>query len=186
MADPTLSTTLSRRAILTRSAAAIPAVALPTTVALPAVAALHLPNPDPDARLFRRIAMAVRLRKEYARACRLRDRLWKAIAKRPDPFGLPTPDHVKWHDIAEAIGDYRVGMGWFDMHRRYAWAVRAAVAEPAYTVRGVHAKLDLAVIAARRGNARIYMYEHYDYAAAAVADLKRIVEQAGRAQGRPA
>lgn len=70
-----------------------------------------------------------------------------------------------------------------DLFRRYARAVRAAVAVPAHSVRGVHAKLGLALVAARRGDARVYLYEAHDYVEAAVADLKRIVDRERKAQG---
>ena len=73
-----------------------------------------------------------------------------------------------------------------DLFHRYAAAVRGAVAVPADSVRGVHAKLDLALIASRRGNARIYLYEAHDYVEAAVADLKRILDREAQAQGRRA
>ena len=178
MADPTLSTTIFRRSIL---AAAATAATMPAVPALPAIAESGPGSPDPDAALFRRIAVAEHWRNQHARACRLRDRLWQARMARTGALDLPgvPPSAVrKRHDTA---GGGLVGMRWSPVFWRYAEAVRAAIAVPAHTIRGARAKLGLALIAARRGDARIYLYEDHDYMAAVLADLDRIAGRAGAA-----
>ena len=176
MADPILSTTIFRRSILATATAAVPALA-----AFPASGGSGPGSPDSDAELFRRIAVAEHWRNQHARACRLRDRLWQArMARADDPFlsGVPTTIFKKRRDAA---GEGLVGMRWSPVFWRYAKAVRAAVAVPAHTIRGARAKLGLALIAARRGDARIYLYEDHDYMAAALADLDRIAGRSGAA-----
>jgi hypothetical protein len=120
---------------------------------------------EADAELFRRIAVAERLRSEHARARRLRDRLRAARAARLGLRRHPAPP-----------GDPALWRHCWDSFERYADAVRAAVAVPADTVAGVHAKLALAVIASRRGGARVYMYEDREWLEIALADLGRIAE----------
>lgn len=171
MADYTLSTGISRRSMLLGSVLA-PSLALPLLAAHAALPEPTSNRPDhgADAELFRRIAVAERLRNEHARARRLRDRRRAAMDAGDDlpplpwrgPFRHRGP--VAWLDCAEAF-------------ERYATAVRAAVAVPAHTIAGVHAKLALAVIASRRGGARIYMYEDREWLEAALADLERLADR---------
>ena len=164
MATPTLSTGLSRRAMLAGSAA-IPATAFPlfqTLAALPEAAPFDS-DPNPDAELFRRIAVAEHLRNQNARARRLRARLREARELRLDipyrPFRDTHPEAC---------------LHCWETHGRYADAVRDAVAVPAHTVAGIHAKLSLGVIASRRGGARVYMYEDREWLQAALIDLERL------------
>jgi hypothetical protein len=74
------------------------------------------------------------------------------------------------------LSDPALWRHWWDSFERYADAVRAAVAVPADTVAGAHAKLALAVIASRRGGARVYMYEDREWLEIALAALGRIAE----------
>lgn len=48
------------------------------------------------------------------------------------------------------------------------------MAVPADSVAGIHAKLGLAVIASRRGGARVYMYENREWLEGTLADLWRL------------
>ncbi|WP_421707524.1 hypothetical protein [Algihabitans sp.] len=169
MAKATRSTGLSRRTMLAHSFA-LPAAVFPaaqTLTALPAPAAFPASDPGPDAELFRRVARAKRLRKRCAQARRIRDRLRAARASRallpPLPWRGPFP-----HDLAS--------LQHAELFRRYAEAVRAAVALPARTAAGLHAKLSLAAVASRRGRARVYLYEDREWLEAALADLKRLAE----------
>lgn len=168
MATPTLSTGLSRRAMLAGSVA-VPAMAHPVFQALAALPEPTLLGLDPklDAALFRCIAAAEHLRNRYAGARRLRDRVQEARRARNDFKPLPRRGPIPPCDI-DAYLHYS------DLFRCYADAVRSAVAVPAHTVAGVHAKLALGVIAARRGNARVYMYEDREWLEMALADLKRL------------
>jgi len=176
MAAHTLSTGISRRSMLLGSVLA-PSLTLPMLSALSA-----LPGPvlapggcEADRELFQRIAVAERLRSEHARVRRLRDRLRAARAAGrdvyPGPFQLSHP--VLWR------------LYW-DSFERYATAVRTAVAVPACTVAGVHAKLALAVIASRRGGARVYMYEDREWLEVTLADLQRLASGDARAVERQA
>lgn len=164
MAAPTLSTGLSRRAMLAGSVAA-PAMAHPVFQALTALPVLTLlaSDPNPDAELFRRIAVAEHLRNQNARARRLRARLREARVVR---------DGIRYQTFRDTHPE-----AWphcWETHGRYADAVRDAVAVPAHTVAGIHAKLSLAVIASRRGGARVYMYEDREWLQAALIDLERL------------
>jgi len=166
MAVYTLSTSLSRRSIL-QGGALVPCLGLPLLSALETMPApvQSLSASGADGELFRRIAVAERLRSEHARVCRLRDRLRAAREargdRRPLPFPLSHPALWQLH---------------WNSFERYAAAVRAAVAVPAHTIAGAHAKLALAAIASRRGDARVYMYEDREWLEIAVADLRRIAE----------
>lgn len=170
-------TGISRRSMLLGSTLA-PSLGLPL---LAAQATLPEPTPNrpdhgADAEVFRRIAVAERLRNKHARARRLRDRRRAAMDAPDDLPPLPWRgpfryrDRVAWLECAEAF-------------ERYATAVRDAVAVPAYTVAGVHAKLALATIASRRGGARIYMYEDREWLEAVHADLERLAGQAAGGAG---
>ncbi len=169
MAKPIRSTGLSRRAMLARSFA-LPAAVFPAAqavAALPVPAALTASDPGPDAELFRRVARARRLRKRCARARRIRDRLRAARTAKADtpplPWRGPFPPDLASLQHAE-------------LFRRYAEAVRAAVALPARTAAGLHAKLSLATVASRRGRARVYLYEDREWLETTLADLKRLAE----------
>ena len=179
MADYTLSTGISRRSMLLGGV-------LVRSLALPLLA-VHAFLPEPtsnrpdhgaDAKLFRRIAVAERLRNQHARARRLRDRRHATMDARDDLPPLPWRgpfryrDPVAWLDCAEAF-------------ERYATAVRDAVAVPAYTVAGGHAKLALATIASRRGGARVYMYEDREWLETTLADLERLTGHAAGGAGVP-
>jgi len=166
MAVYTLSTGISRRSMLLGSALA-PSLGLPLLAALATLPepTSHLPDRGADAELFRRIAAAERLRNEHARARRLRDRLREArnVPAHLRPLPLPLGHPGLWRHC-------------WDSFERYAEAVRAAVAVPAHTAAGVHAKLALAVIASRRGGARVYMYEDREWLEIALTDLGRLAE----------
>lgn len=168
MATPTLSTSISRRTMLVGSAL-VPAVAFPLLTALAALPEPAFAGTDlsTDAELLRCIAAAEHLRNRYARARRLRDRIRETRRARGDFRPLPRRGPIPPCDI-DAYLHYA------DLFRRYANAVRAAIAVPAYTVAGIHAKLALGVIAARRGDARVYMYEDREWLEVALADLKRL------------
>ena len=171
MATPILSTGISRRTMLAGSIAA-PAGLLPLVSALATLPASAFPVPtsDTDTELFRRIATAESLRNQHARARRLRDRRRAAMQAHDDLPPLPWRgpfrhrDPSAWLRCAEAF-------------ECYAMAVRAAVAVPACTVAGLHAKLALATIASRRGGARVYMYEDREWLEAALADLERLADR---------
>ena len=168
MAKSTRSTGLSRRAMLARSFA-LPAVVLPAAQAVAALPAPAASDPGPDAELFRRVARAKRLRKRCAQAQRIRDRLRAVRASRAALPPLP------WHGPVRSYVD-PASLQHSELFRRYADAVRAAVALPARTAAGIHAKLSLATVASRRGRARVYLYEDREWLEAALADLKRLAE----------
>ena len=70
---------------------------------------------------------------------------------------------------------------------RYAAAVRGAVATPAYSLPGLQAKLQLAAVASRRGDARIYMYEDREWLDAILHDVAHVMApQMQSRQARPA
>ena len=164
MATPTLNTRLSRRTILA-GGVATPALAFPVIQAItnPPDPALSSSEPAADAELFRRIAVAEHFRNRHARMQRLRARL-PAMPDAPDDLmPLPFRDNCAkpWLHCWESF-------------ERYATAVRDAIAVPAFTVTGIHAKLRLGAIAARQGAARVYMYEDREWLEIVIADLRRL------------
>ena len=54
-------------------------------------------------------------------------------------------------------------------------AVCGAVATPAHSLPGLHAKLQLAAVASRRGDARSYMYEYREWLDAILHDVTRVM-----------
>ena len=181
MAGPTLNTSVSRRAMLAGGGAAVAISAIAVLPAAAGPARDFNVDPNLDARLFRRIAVAERLRKEHARACRLLDRLRVALRNRPGDPDMPWMSlYARRWDAAERTGRRADLLRTRDLFHRYAAAVRGAVATPAHSLPGIHAKLRLAVIAARRGDARIYLYEDREWLEAVLADLKRLIGHARR------
>ena len=171
MAKATRSTGLSRRAMLARSFA-LPAAVFPaaqTFATIPPPAAFPASDPGPDAELFRRVARAKRLRKRCARTQRIRDRLRAARASRAVLPPLP------WRGPFRSYAD-PASLQHAELFRHYAAAVRAAVALPARTAAGLHAKLSLAMVASRRGRARVYLYEDREWLETALVDLRRLAE----------
>lgn len=142
-----------------------PAMAYPLFQALAVLpeAAPFGSNPNPDAELFRRIAVAERYRNQNARARRLRARLREARKVRDD---------IRYQTFRDTHPE--AWLHCWETHGRYADAVRDAVAVPAHTAAGIHAKLSLAVIASRHGGARVYMYEDREWLQAALIDLERL------------
>ena len=171
MAIPTLSTGFSRRAMLA-GATAIPIATQPLVQALAALPTPARPGsaPSADAELFRRTAEAESLRNEYARARRLRDRIREARRARAEVSPQPRRGPIPPCDIDAYLHCSK-------LFYRYADAVRAAVDVPARTAAGLQAKLALAVIASRRGGARIYMYEDREWLEIALTDLRRLAER---------
>ena len=172
MAKPTLTIALSRRAMLAGATAA-PVAAQPLFQALAALPEPALPvfsNHDFDAELFRRIAEAEGLRNEYARARRLRDRIREARRARAGISPQPRRGPIPPCDIDAYLHCSK-------LFYRYADAVRTAIDVPAHTAAGLHAKLALAVIASRRGGARVYMYEDREWLEIALTDLRRLAER---------
>jgi hypothetical protein len=148
-----------------------PSLGLPVLSILKVLPALAAPlsEADADTELFHRIAVAEQLRSEHARVRRLRDRL-RASRDSGGQF-YPVP-FCRSHPALLRL--------YFNTFDRYATAVRAAVAVPAHTTVGVHAKLALATIASRRCGARVYMYEDREWLEVAFADLERLVDRERR------
>ena len=181
MAIPSLTIAFSRRAILA-GATAIPLAAPPLVEALAALPEPRLP--DPDDRLLRRVAVAERLRKRRARLLRLLDRL--DLCRR----GPDGEDETPWLSIharrwysAERAGHRADMLRASSLFHRYAAAVRGAVATPAHSLPGLQAKLQLAAVASRLGDARIYMYEDREWLDAILHDITRVM--AAKAPQKP-
>lgn len=169
MADPTLSTGISRRTILAGgSAAMLSAAPVPTVAAAGGPA-----GDDPDALLLRRVARARRLGVAYLRAQAVRRRLFRIACRNPDRPGLP-PCHPDNRAFAGRVGYWPADARCWRLFDRYAQAARAAIATPARTARGVHAKLALAAKASRRGDLRVYPYEDRSWQRRLLADLARL------------
>ena len=180
MAKPTLTIALSRRAILAGASAipiATPLAAQPLVQALAALPALPGSgteaggDPGADAELFRRIAKAEALRNRHAGARRQRHRIREARRARAEDSPLPRPQPRRGPIPPCDVDAYLQCSALF---YRYADAVRDAVALPARSLPGLHAKLRLAAIASRRGDARVYMYEDREWLEIALTDLRRL------------
>ena len=185
MAKPTLTIALSRRAILAGASAIPIAIPLAAQPLVQALAALPSPgtdsgpeagiesggDPGADAELFRRIATAEALRNRHARARRQRHRIREARRARAERSPLPRPQPRRGPIPPCDVDAYLQCSALF---HRYADAVRDAVALPAWSLPGLHAKLRLAAIASRRGDARVYMYEDREWLEITLTDLRRL------------
>ena len=152
MATATLSTGLSRRAMLAGGVAAPAAFPLLGTLAA-------LPEPilaaaSADAAMFRRIAKAAGLRNRYAHARRLRDRIRRARWTREKTPPLPWRGPFPSCDIETTLHYLQLFHG---------YAVRCARPWRCQPARWC-------------GNARIYMYEDRKWLEAALADLERLAQ----------
>ena len=177
MAEPSLTIALSRRAILAGATAIPIAVPIATQPLAQTLAALPEPSlPSPDERLLRRVAVAERLRKRRARLLRLLDRL--DLCRRGPDGEDETPwlsIHARrWYSAGRA-GHRADMLHASSLFHRYAAAVRGAVATPAHSLPGLQAKLQLAAVASRRGDARIYMYEDREWLDAIQHDVARVM-----------
>jgi hypothetical protein len=143
MAEHALSTSLSRRTMLTHVAAALaPAVALaPQAMALA----------DPDATLLRRLNRTAQLRAAWHAAREEAERLFMATYRHPDfsrPRGITSAGRAEFEALAARTGYRAAADRAGRLHDLYVSAGTRAFGLPASTLSGAASKLRLAAVIA--------------------------------------
>lgn len=184
MATHTLSTTVSRRAMLGGGPvlAALSAVS-PAHAAVSAdtVSTTHSdPDPDPDAELLRLMALARRRRDEFNASRLEKLARFRAMVDQPDyprqsgAALLTNAQRAKRMELAERTG-YRAAMAHRDRAMdAYVAAARDAFAIPPRTLVGLYAKLRFAARASHEADNGNYDYGDNIWLDIAVADLRRL------------
>ncbi len=172
MAEHALSTSLSRRTMLTGAAATLaPAVA----IAPPAVASA---DPEPDATLLRRLDRAARLRGAWHAARDEAGRLFMATYRHPEfsrPRGMTRAGCAEFDRLAARTGYRAAADRAGRLYDLYVRAATRAFALPAKGGAGLAAKLRLAAAIARDGGEGGATDEELDWFDLAVTDLERWV-----------
>ena len=181
MAEPTLSTRVSRRTMLA-GGAAVMAAPLPAFATLP-VAGLHeSDDPFPDAVLLQRIAAAHDCLAAYRRADAACAHLHRTLSGHPDfPNHRPrTPEECdRWDALLDRAGITAADARCERLYDRYEAALAGAFALPARTLAGVHGKLRLAVTAVKQEQSSVLDPADCTYLDGTLGDLGRLA--AGRA-----
>ena len=176
MAEPTLSTRVSRRSMLA-GGAAVMAAPLPAFAALP-VAGLHASGgPLPDTDLLRRIAAAHECLAAYRRADAACARLHRTLSGHPDfPDHRPrTPEECDRGDaLLDQAGITAADARCEQLYELYEAALAGAFALPARTLAGVHGKLRLAVTAVKQEQSSVLDPTDCTYLDGTLGDLGRL------------
>ena len=177
MADPTLSTTVSRRSMLA-GGVAVMAAPVPVFAALPVAEPPPPEGQRPDAVLLRRIAAAHDCLADYHRADALCLRLQRSLSDHPDfPHdGMPrTPEEgERWDALMARTGIAAADARCERLYERYEAALAVAFAMPARTVAGVHGKLRLAVTAVKQEQSTVLDPADCAYLDSTLGDLWRL------------
>lgn len=195
MADCAFNTSICRRAILAGGTAAIaaPAFGIPAGLsagvaaggepdALPGPDANFNPDPDPDAVLLRRMALASRRRADYEATRAAWARGFDAMVAHPDypdMAALRTVTdgvRVRWADLARQTGYAAAAERRNAAHARYVAAANTAFAIPARSLRGLCVKMRFAVAALRAGGEADSAEQ--GWLRLALADLERLAAEA--------
>ena len=176
MAEPTLSTRVSRRSMLAGGAAAM-AAPVPVFAAAPVVG---VPEPGglfSDADLLRRIAAAHECLAAYRRADATCAHLHRTLSDHPDlPDHRPhTPEECdRWDALLDRAGITAADARCERLHELYEAALAAAFALPAHTLAGVHGKLWLAVTAVKQEQSGVLDPADCTYLDGTLGDLGRL------------
>ena len=177
MADPTLSTGFSRRAMLAggAAAAALPVAAAPANAMAPA--AMPPAAGDPDAELFRRLAAADRGWDAFLAARALAERLFKATYYHPAfarPPAAGAAGRAAFDALAERTGYRAAADRCLRQQARYLAAARHAFDLPARGLPGIAAKLRFGVAVARDGADGSYETDMFEWFDRALDDFERL------------
>ena len=181
MAEPTLTTRLSRRSMLA-GGAAVMAAPLPAFAALPVAGLPKAGGPFPDADLLQRIAAAHDCLAAYRRADAACAHLHRMLNDHPDfPDHRPrTPEECdRWDALLDRVGITAADARCERLYDRYEAALAAAFALPARTLAGVHGKLRLAISAVKQEQSSVLDPADCTYLDGTLGDLGRLT--AGRA-----
>ena len=168
MADPTLSTRLSRRSML--------AAPLTANVVLPVAALSELDGPKVDAALFRRIFAAWEHLAAYRRAEAADIRPQHAVDKRPSPTEAKSPsigEPVQGDTAPEIAAEARCEA----LYESYEAALVVVFTHPARTLAGVHGKLCLAAEAIKQDQNGLLDPADCSYLDATLTELERFVHR---------
>ncbi|MCG8444168.1 MAG: hypothetical protein MI753_00410, partial [Hyphomicrobiales bacterium] len=176
MADPTLSTRVSRRSMLA-GGVAVMAIPMSTPDTLPVAGPPQFGGRRADADLLRRITAAHDCLADYCRADAHCLHLRRALSGHPDfPHGMPSDpaEGVRWDALMERSGIVAADERCERLYERYEAALAAAFALPARTVAGVHGKLWLAVTAVKQEQSAVLDPADCAYLDATLGDLQRL------------
>ena len=176
MADPTLSTRVSRRSMLAGGAAVMTAP-LPAFAALAVAGLPESGGPFPDAGLLQRIAAAHDCLAAYRRADAVCAHLHRTLSGHPDfPDHRPrTPEECdRWDALLDLVGITAADARCERHYELYEAALAAAFALPARTLAGVHGKLRLAVTAVKQEQSSVLDPADCTYLDGALGDLGRL------------
>ncbi len=173
MAEHALSTSLSRRTMLTGAAATLaPAVAL-----APGAMALA----DPDATLLRRLNRTAHLRAAWLVAREEAEHLFMATYRHPDfsrPRGMTRAGRAEFEALAARTGYRAAADRAGRLHDLYVRAGSRAFGLPAKTAADLAAKLRLAAAIARDGGEADAVGYELGWLDLAVSDLERRIRKA--------
>ena len=181
MADPTLSTAVSRRSMLT-GGAAVMAAPVSVFAALPVAGLSKLSDRGPDVRLLLRIAAAQECLAAYRRADALSIRLHRALSAHPDfPGQLPRTreEGDRWDALLNRAGVLAADARCERLYVCYEAALAAAFAVSARTLAGVHGKLRLAITAVKQAQSAVLDPADCAYLDDTLGDLGRLRTSSG-------
>ena len=174
MAEPTLITKLSRRAMLARGALA----AALSAAAFPAAARAIPPGfTGPDGPLLEQVALAELFWSAYVRAEAEHDRLYAALRRHPDcpPAAFGTPESgAAWDRLAARHGIPAQEARCLHLSGLCDATTRAAFDRPARTLDGIRAKLRLALTALKAEHRGQLDPPDCGYLDGTLADLERL------------
>lgn len=187
MANPTLSTAVSRRSMLAGGAAVI-AAPTPVFAAWPVADLSKLSEGGPDADLLWRIAAARDGLAAYHRADAVSICLHRALSAHPD-----FPDHLprtreegdRWDALLDRTGVMAADARCEWLYGYYETALATAFAVPARTLVGVHGKLRLAITAVKEAQRAVLDPADCRHLDDTLGDLARLVAEYGRAGPPP-
>ena len=183
MADPTLSTRVSRRSMLA-GGAAVMAAPLPAFAALPVACFPGSGGLFSDADLLRRIAAAHDCLAAYRRADAACAHLHRTLSGHPDfPDHRPrTPEECdRWDALLDRAGITAADARCERLYEFYEAALAAAFALPARTLAGVHGKLRLAVTAVKQEQSGVLDPADCTYLDGTLGDLGRLAADGANA-----
>ena len=179
MANPTLSTAISRRSMLAGGAAVI-AAPMPVFAAPPVAGLSKLGDRGPDAGLLQRVAAAQDCLAAYHRADAVSICLHRALSAHPDfPDHLPRTQEEgdRWDALLDRAGVMAADARWERLYGYYETALAAAFAVPARTLAGVHGKLRLAITAVKEAQSAVLDPADCGYLDDTLGDLSRLLAE---------
>lgn len=174
MATLTHNTGVSRRSILTGTAAS----ALPAIMPLPGAGAEQVPGTDPDDGLLRRLAEVERCWAAFVEAREETDRLFRVTYNHPEfrrPWRMSKAGRLGFDAVARRTGYRAAADRSTRLHDLYLEKARMAFAMPAHGLPGVAAKIRFGVAVARDGFIGAFADNEFEWLDLAIDDFERLI-----------